>query len=52
MNYFNKSYVCIIKMMDMRLFNKIKRGNKVKYKNEKCGNTIKFHIEKCGNVLK
>lgn len=28
-------------MMDMRLFNKIKRGNKVKYKNKKCGNVLK-----------
>ena len=36
----------------MRLFNKIKCGNRVKYKNKKCGNAIKFHIEKCGNVLK
>lgn len=28
-------------MMDMRLFNKIKCGNRVKYKNKKCGNVLK-----------
>lgn len=28
-------------MMDMRLFNKTKCGNRVKYKNKKCGNVLK-----------